>query len=164
MNPTKEETSNPNPHQKEKNGFFKSLVRFMFYNLDFQLGTLIKIYRMKIKKELVLFDRYYHDYFVDMERYQYNLPKFLPRMFLFMIPKPDLLIILNASPEVIYERKKELTIEEIEDQQIKYKQIAKKEKKSVIVDANLPLDKVVDDITEIILKKQAERTKRLLKS
>ena len=43
LNPTEEAATNDNPHGVVCDGVFKSAVRFFFYNLDFQLGTLLKI-------------------------------------------------------------------------------------------------------------------------
>lgn len=43
LNPTEEAATNDNSHGVVCDGVFKSAVRFFFYNLDFQFGTLLKI-------------------------------------------------------------------------------------------------------------------------
>ena len=43
LNPTEEAATNDNSHGVVCDGVFKSAVRFFFYTLDFQFGTLLKI-------------------------------------------------------------------------------------------------------------------------
>lgn len=162
INPTKEEKSNPNPHDKELHNPVKSLIRFLFYNLDYQLGTIFDVKLQKVRKKLVIYDRYYYDYYVDMKRYQYNLPKWLPKVFEFSIPKPDLIFILDAPAEILYERKQELTLDELKRQREEYKKIANKMKNAIIIDASNSIEKVVEEITTDILLKKQEQTSRII--
>lgn len=57
-------------------------------------------------KQMIVFDRYYYDYFVDMKRYRYSLPQWFPHLFAWSIPTPDIIFILDGTPEVLYQRKK----------------------------------------------------------
>lgn len=127
------------------------------------LGTLLRVNRKKIAKQLVIFDRYYYDYFADMKRYKYSLPNWFPLAFEWMIPKPDMVFVLDGSPEVLYERKKELPIEELSRQCSVFRQLAQKEKNFHLVDVNRDLDAIVDDITRTILKETARKTARIMK-
>lgn len=163
INPTKEEENNPNPHDKELHSPLKSLVRFLFYNLDYQLGTLLDVRLQKVKKKLVIYDRYYYDYYVDMKRYQYNLPKWLPKVLEFSIPKPDLIFILDAPAEILYKRKQELTIEELKRQRNEYKKVANKMKNAIIIDASQSIEVVVGEITTNILLKKQKQTSKIMK-
>lgn len=162
VNQTKELTENPDPHGRPLNSMIKSLYRFLFYNFDFILGTWFLINPMKINRQLIIFDRYYYDYFVDLRRYQYNLPNWLPRLFSFMIPKPDIIFILDGPASVLYERKKELSIEEIERQRNKYVQIANRIKNAHVIDTNRPIDIVVGDVTRIVLETKTKQTSKIL--
>ena len=163
LNPTEEVATNDNPHGVVCDGVFKSAVRFFFYNLDFQLGTLLKINRKKINKQLVIFDRYYYDYFADMKRYKYSLPAWFPAAFEWMIPKPDMVFVLDGNPEVLYERKKELPISELEKQCSAFHQLAQNRKHFYAINVNRDVDKIVDEITETILREMARRTSRIMK-
>ena len=163
LNPTEEVATNDNPHGVVCDGVFKSAVRFFFYNLDFQLGTLLKINRKKINKQLVIFDRYYYDYFADMKRYKYSLPAWFPVAFEWMIPKPDMVFVLDGNPEVLYERKKELPISELEKQCSAFHQLAQNRKHFYAINVNRDVDKIVDEITETILREMARRTSRIMK-
>ena len=158
VNPTQEAKVNNDPHSKKKNGKINSVLRFLFYNIDFMLGTLFVVDKYKIKKKLVIFDRYYYDYYADMERYQYSISKKWVDVFRFMIPEPDIIFILDAPSEVINKRKQELTIQEIEKQREDFRIVNMKLKNSILVDTDRELEKVINDITRIILEKQSERT------
>lgn len=163
LNPTEEAATNDNPHGVVCDGVFKSAVRFFFYNLDFQLGTLLKVNRKKIAKEFVIFDRYYYDYFADMKRYKYSLPAWFPAAFEWMIPKPDMVFVLDGDPKVLYDRKKELTISELEKQCSVFRWLAQNRKRFYAINVNRDVDTIVDEITETILREMERRTSRIMK-
>lgn len=164
INPQGEAPSNPDPHGVKSNGVLKSTVRFLFYNLDFLLGYFFKIYILKIKRRLIVFDRYYYDYYVDLKRYQFKLPKFLPRLFSFMIPAPDLVFILDAPAEVIYSRKQELSPEEIDRHRTKFIKISKQLKNAYLINTNQHINDVVKEVTKIIIDKKVDQTAKKIKS
>lgn len=155
-NATPEITDNPNPHGRKPDGKIKSWIRFLFYLIDFTLGYYIKIVPLKWKSKLIVFDRYYYDYYVDMYRYHYSLSKKVPHFFSFLIPTPSITFVLYAPSDVIYERKKELTLEETERQCNAFKKVAETVKGAVLIDVNRPIKDIVDDIISIMIKKKAE--------
>lgn len=158
FNPQGEASSNSDPHSVKPNGVLKSFVRYFFYNLDFLLGYFFKIYLYKIKRRLVIFDRYYYDYYVDLKRYQLNLPKFFPHFFSFIIPQPDLVFVLDAPADIIYSRKQELSITEIERQRSIFKKTANQLKNAHLINTNQPIDEVINEITKIIICKKINQT------
>ena len=162
LNPVPESSDNPDPHGKKPNGFLKSLVRFLYYNIDFILGYHILVRKRCIQKQLVVFDRYYYDYFVDMKRYRYSLPKWMPELFAKTIPTPDLVFILDGTAEVLYERKKELPIDEIQRQITEYRKIKSKYDNAILVNVYNPLDDVVYDVTRHIIQLKAQRTAKAM--
>lgn len=163
INPTKEDSDNPNPHGKKPDGLIKSFIRFLFYNLDFLFGNLL-IKKLCIKKKLIVFDRYYYDYFVDIKRYKYSFPKWIPKAFSWSIPKPDIIFILTGDAQILYNRKKELPLDELKRQIIEYKKIANKYKNTQIINVNKSIDEVTMDITEKILSEKALRTAKAMKN
>lgn len=157
VNPHGEGDGNPNPHGKKLHGRLKSWCRFLYYVMDYVLGTLLKIYPMKVMKKLVVFDRYYYDYLVDLERYQYNLPKWAPRLFRHLIPMPDIVFILDGKPEVLYARKKELTLEELKYQVEAYRKVASLVQNSYLIDVNRGVQIVTQEVTKAIIRKKAQK-------
>lgn len=163
VNPSEEDKTNIDPHGKKLNNPLKSIIRFVFYNLDYQLGTLIKIDKYKMNKQLVIFDRYYYDYFVDLKRYQYNFPQWVPYVFSSLIPKPDLIFILNGSADCLYERKQELTKEELRRQIKEYKKIAGKYSNAYLINVERDIESIVKEVTEKILRYCNKETLKIMK-
>lgn len=158
LNPTTESESNVDPHNVKLDNPLKSLLRFIFYNFDFLLGYLFIVKPATIKKKLVVFDRYYFDYFVDLHRYKLDLPMFIPKIFQFMIPQPSITFILNGSAEEFYNRKQELSIDELQRQIKSYVKLSSNIENAVIIDGNQKVNDVAEKITSIILAHKATQT------
>ena len=162
-NPTQEQCENrepgteppPNatPHDVKLQSRMKSFIRFMYYNVDFILGTWFKINPLKRKNHLVIFDRYYYDYFADTIRYKYNLSQSLIRRFARLIPRPDIVFILDADTEVIWNRKREVPLEEVARQRKAYVSILDMNLYGVRIDVTRSVEEIVAEVTDIILHK-----------
>ncbi len=66
-------------------------------------------------------------------------------------PKPDLVIFLDASPEVLCSRKCDATGEQLEEQRETILKQGKMVKNFVVIDASRPLGAVLEDVTERII-------------
>jgi thymidylate kinase len=161
-NPSEEVAINPRPHDHPEQNRFKSLLRFFYYLTDYLIGYPVKIYWKKVKKNIIVFDRYYYDYLVDLYRYQFNIPQWLPKMFLPLIPAPDMTIYLDADPEVLHKRKQELSLSELERQVKEFKQILPQIPNSISVSTDKPVGEIVGEISYLILKKKSLQTKKIL--
>ena len=84
-------------------------------------------------------------------------------MFSWMIPKPDLIFVLEASPECIFGRKQELTIDEIRKQLEAYKLIVKRNSNAYAINVERDVESIVDEITMLILQVSEDRTKKIMK-
>jgi thymidylate kinase len=113
-----------NPHSAPPAGKVSSFLRIGYYSLDYILGYWLKIRRHSIRGRTMIFDRYFYDFIVDPQRSRLSLPLWAVKIFLFFIPKPDLIIVLDASSSVIYSRKQELQPEEIDRQLSAYRKLA----------------------------------------
>ena len=98
-----------------------------------------------------------------MKRYGYKLPEWMPKTFEWMIPKPDMVFVLDGSAECLYARKQELTIEELRKQREAYYRVSQKGKNFYLINVERDIDAIVDEITEKILARAAEKTKRIMK-
>lgn len=91
----------------------KSWVRVAYYGSDYFFGYWVKIWPKLVKGELVIYDRYFYDYYVDQhQKGVYLSPSILSGIFRFA-PKPNHVVILNASPDCIRARRADLEVDEI---------------------------------------------------
>lgn len=114
LNKEEEKEEETNTAVTVSGGPLKRLVHVMYYLLDFIAGN-VKMMKMRYYNDLVLFDRYYFDYFIHKD-YK-KTPRFLKVLYSKLSPKPDLIIFLNSDAQAIFDRKPELSVEEIKAQQ-----------------------------------------------
>lgn len=114
----------------------------MYFNLDYIIGYWLSVKVHLGKNELVIFDRYYYDYLVDKYRYRLNLNDKIIKWTMRVIPKPHITFLLTGTPKVLYERKKEISLGEVE------KQVNKVEKlKDILPDSKIiNVDKNISDV------------------
>jgi hypothetical protein len=103
---------------------------------------------------IVIYDRHFHtdyrahDFAVTYER---TLDRRLHGFLLSRVyPKPDLVIYLDAPPEVLFARKGEGTLESLERRRSEYLDLAAQTPRFVVVDAARPLTEVTDDVLSAI--------------
>ena len=139
------------PHDKLPYGKLKSYLKFMIINIDYTLGYLLKIKSQIKSGKIVVFDRYYYDYYLDKLRYRLNISDYLIKLFQYIIPTPDKAFLLIGSPENIYERKKEISIEEVKKQVNTMKKIKNVIPNSKEINVDDSLDKVINNICKEII-------------
>lgn len=140
-----------NPHAKKPYGYTKSFIKFMIINLDYIIGYWIKIRWQLAGGHLVIFDRYYYDYYIDKIRYRLNINDKMIDIFSFAIPKPDLTFLLIGDAQKLYERKKEISVEEIESHLERLLKNQNKFINSKIIDVNQDIEKVMNDVLSEII-------------
>lgn len=154
---------NPNPHAHKRGNPIKSLVRFSFYLIDYIIGFYFKIYPQVVKKKLIIMDRYYYDFLVDLHRYHFNIPKWLPKFFLPFIPKPDITFYLNTEPHELLKRKQELTFQELDRQVHAFQNFSSRIPNFYSIDNNnRTIREVTSEIVSIILEKKVSQTRKIL--
>lgn len=151
--PGTEPPPNAAPHDVKLQSKLKSFVRFMYYNVDFILGTWFKINPLKRKNHLVIFDRYYYDYFADTIRYKYDLSQKLIRWVAQFIPRPDIVFILDADTEVIWNRKREVPMKEVARQREVYASILDMGFNARRINVDRSISEIIEEVTQIILSR-----------
>ncbi len=137
-----------------------SLVRFVYYWLDFVLGYWLLIYPRKAQTTLVLGERYFPDVLVHPQRYGFAIPKWLMRLAAKCVPSPDLLILLKDDPVVIYARKPELPVPRIAEQITSYEKEIKHWGKTAVITTTGGVDGVAARVCNLILNECARNTVR----
>ena len=108
--------SNVQPHTLPPAGKLMSLAKMLLYTADYVLGYWLKIYWQSAQGHLVVFDRYYYDFYMDKVRYRLNIGNWVIRLLHLFIPKPDITFVLLGDAEKIHARKKELSLGEVQRQ------------------------------------------------
>ena len=139
-------------HRAKPANKLSSLIRITYYWLDYVIGFNVLVRKDVQFDKFTVFDRYSYDLLVDPTRTGLNLPMWVRKIFVKCMPHPKVVFYLDDSPEVIYKRKKELTLEEITRQNILYKEVASSNKRFITLDSNRPINECVDDAIKIILE------------
>ena len=153
-----DEISVSDPHDRAPSGMVASCFRLAYYTLDYLLGYwLIVRPHLGRKCILTIFDRYFYDYFIDPVRFRISLPQFAVKMFGMMVPNPDVVIFLSADPELIYKRKQELTLSEIQRQLSEMSTFSKYVENYARIDSSGRIEDTARDMIQVIVAALAKR-------
>ncbi len=150
--------SNVQPHTEQPYSKFISLVKLLVYTADYILGYWLKVYWQAAQGHLVVFDRYYYDFYMDKLRYRLNIGNWLIRLFHHIIPEPDMTFILSGEAQEIQARKNELSIEEVERQINCLHQHMQLFANPVKIDVCQSISRVVFSVSENILTLLSQKT------
>ena len=153
-----ETATNTNPHGLKQRGFLCSLLKLFYFLGLYTIGYWSKVYPLKIRSTLIIFDRYFHDILIDPKRYRHSGGKIWIKLIGTFIPKPDLWILLDAPAEVIQQRKTEVTFEETSFQVNEYRKLFNNLSNAIIINANQPLQQVIYDTEKAIIEHLKKRT------
>ena len=104
----------PGSGMNPDHGTARGMLYVTYYALDFLLGRLL-LRKLRGQGALLLFARYYHDYY--FQRGYGNVPRWYLRALECLVPRPDLILALQREADEIHHGKPELSIEEIRRQQ-----------------------------------------------
>jgi len=98
----------------DKVSAFKGSLQILYYTLDFMLGRVVILHHLS-RGRLVIYDRYFYDYFI--QTYWDHVPIKLKYCCTKFVSRPEISFFLHAESEFIYNRKPELKVTVIADQQ-----------------------------------------------
>ena len=150
------------PHGQPPRGLAASVAKVIDLWLDYTVGYLGRIFPGMIRTELVLFDRCFYDLLVDSKRIRYGGPPWLLRAAARLAPGPDLVILLDAPPEILRSRKQEVPPAEVARQRAAYLELARNLQSAVVVNAAQPPEDVIRDAIQTVIEHLSRRTKRRL--
>jgi thymidylate kinase len=152
------------PHDSPPRSFLASTLRAVCYWLVYStLGYYATVHLALARSTLVLHDRHLVDALVDPRRYRYAGPRWLLRFIWRVIPKPDLVILLDAPAEVLQARKQEVPFAETTRQREAYRALTATMKNGHIVNVARPLELVVREVNDIVLRHLTTRLVRRLR-
>mgnify|MGYP000022795265 CR=1 FL=1 len=147
------------PHRAKPSGILGSTLRLMYYLLDYQLGYFFKIRQFLRRREPVIFDRYFYDVIADCERTNISLPQRLLTWCLLLIPKPTTSFFIDVSPDIVFQRKQELTIESIERVVKRYKKIVSLQEEFIAIGNETLPEETAVTIMDILIHRRAKKLK-----
>ena len=137
------------PHGQIPRGVVSSMVKLAWLWLNWWLGWW-KDLRKARHDGFVLFDRFHGDLLVDPRRYRYGAPLWIARLASRWMPQPDIVIYLDAPPEVLLSRKQEVPREALERSRAAYLELAASHPRFRIVDASKPLEQVIEEAVNML--------------
>jgi len=149
--PTKLQPTKNLPHELPPRSLPASLLKAGWWFICYTIGYVATVQMVRGRAGIVLCHRYLVDAIVDPKRYRYSGPKWLLKAIWRLVPQPDLIILLDAPPEVIQKRKQEVPFEETARQREGYRELVAHLDNSVVVDASQPLEKTVADVNDAIV-------------
>ncbi|HED39321.1 MAG TPA: hypothetical protein ENJ13_02700 [Chromatiales bacterium] len=141
------------PHAMPERSFLFSMIKLQLWTVELWLN---KVFHGHKNITLRIWDRYYHDIFIDPKRYRYRTggARLLGRL----IPKPKLWILLDASSDVVLGRKQEVSTEECERQIESYRKFITSVSGGVVIDASQTEGNVLSDVKAVIIDYMIKRT------
>jgi thymidylate kinase len=151
------------PHGRAPRGPLFSIAKVLLMIADYWIGYAMQIAPAMRRSQLIVFDRYIYDLLVDSKRIRYGGPAWLLRFAAAVVPHPDVVILLDAPPEVLWSRKQEVPFSEVERQRAEYLNTARSLPFARIVDASQPLADVIRDVDDAVTQYFAQRTAKRLR-
>lgn len=139
-----------NPHRLPVRPWWLSAPRIPYYVASHIAGHVIGVVPSVVRSGLVVFDRYYDDLLADPRRFRYGGPMRLARWAQRLVPRPDVVLVLDVPEDQVRERKQEVPLDEIRRQREAYRTLAAQSPNSVILDGSLTRERVAQDASEVI--------------
>lgn len=153
----KEDKDFRNPHRAKPAGFISSLIRMTYYWLDYIIGVPLMLRKDVQFDRFTIYDRYIYDFLIDPHRSRINLPYWIRKVFTRLVPQPRIVFVLLTDAEIIYKRKQELTMVEINRQLGEFQKLAASHKRFVVLDASKSPEELVDEAMRIIIEKFTQK-------
>lgn len=145
----------PTPHNQIPRGRFMSLLKVCACVADYVWGYWRYIRISLGMGHMVVFDRYYYDFYLDKIRYRLNISDVWIRLLQAFVPSPDVTLVLTGEAEPIWQRKKEMSLKEVQEQISSLKNYQRLFAGAVAIDVVRPIPQVVHSAAVAILEAMA---------
>jgi thymidylate kinase len=147
------------PHSLPPRSRPASLLKAAWWSVCYTLGYFVSVHPTRARAGLVINHRYLLDAWVDPYRYRYAGPRRLLRWIWAVAPKPDLVMLLDAPPEVILQRKSELPAMRIVELRDGYLAAVTPLRNGHVIDAAQPVARVVREVEDRIIRYLSDRVR-----
>jgi hypothetical protein len=138
----------PPPKAPPTGNVVLGLVRLVRNLVRFWVAYLARIRPETRRGTLVIGDRWCYGYVAQPTSLRFYGPAWLGSLAVRLMPHPDVIINLMAAPEVIYERKAELSVEQIHRELSLWRTLPSSRRRDV--DADQSPERVLDTVMAII--------------
>jgi thymidylate kinase len=149
-NPEGARVTADDPHGQVPRGMVSSVLKLGWLWLNWWVGW-FRFLRKQSATGVVVFDRYHADLLVDPRRYRYGGPLWLARLASRLMPQPDVVVFLDADPDVLLARKQEVSREALAMAREKYLVLAASHERFRVVDAAQPLEDAVGEVVGLMV-------------
>jgi thymidylate kinase len=149
-------------HNQPHRGMLASIGQLIRLTTGFLLAYAIQIVPATRHSKLVISDRYVYDLLIGSRRFRYRGPQWLLHLATRLIPRPDLVILLDAPARVLHLRRSEFPLDEAIEQRASYLQLLRSMHDSVVINASKPLPDVIHDVESVIVDYFSRRTSNRL--
>ena len=133
-----------------------SMWKALYLFIDFLLGWRMRVGPFVRSGGWVVFERGWWDHAVDPRRYRLRSGR--PFVVLGrLIPRADLILILEADPDTIHARKPQLTTGELARQMAVWHRILPRSQRRVFLDAALPVSRLIEQVATHVSDLNARR-------
>ena len=139
------------PHDKPARPTAVAMAKLLYYWIDYELGYWLRVRPLLARSTLVLFDRYYPDVLVDPRRYRYGGPMGFARLIAKLVPRADVILVLDAPERELLARKQELDLKEAQRLRQAYRHQAARLREAELLDASQPRDVVTRHAADTIV-------------
>jgi thymidylate kinase len=129
-------TRGAGPHSKPAYSPPLSAAKFLYLFVDHALSWVRDVRPFAQRSGWVIIERGWWDVIIDPLRYRMRPTPALGRWLARLMPKVDLMIVLEAPPEVIHARKQQLTLRELQRQRAAWRSVLPRRQRRVYLDAS----------------------------
>lgn len=137
-----------NPQGKPLRSPFTSTLKLFYFFMVYWIDAL----KIRRQPNIQIYDRYFHDMLVDPRRYRFGGSQKLLSFMVRLIPKPDLVILVDIAPEIAQQRKQEVLMAETTRQCAAYRQMVPKYfKQHLVISGQGDIDTAVSQIHQRVV-------------
>jgi hypothetical protein len=147
------------PYRSRRSSPVASVLEYGYYGLDPWVAAGASFRRRRGYNQLLLHDRHMLELGLFPRRYGFGGPAWLARAMAKVIPRPDLVILLDAPLEVFRSRKQDVAAETSAHEQAALRAFVAAAPRGATVNADQPVEDVAADVRTAIVDTLAARTR-----
>lgn len=133
------------PHGQNPRGLAASIVKLAWLWLNWWVAWFLHLGN-RSRRGVLIFDRYHGDLLADPARYRYGGPMWLARLACHLMPQPALVFFLDAPPEVLLSRKREVSEASLLASRSRYLSLCATSRRFQVINVDRKVEEVVADV------------------